>query len=178
MGKVQADIVTVSRSKPDRAYVEGVAGGPRVVNGPGEYEIADVLIAGVATSVAPKTGPTNTAYVFRLEDLAVCHLGDVHAKLTDNQVEELGSIDVLLLPVGGGGALGSSQAAEVVSQLEPSLVIPMRDGHSGSGDGLEQVTLFCREMGAKDVVPEAKVSVTKSSLPSEVRIVVLEPKRV
>jgi len=179
MGKVTADVVTVSRPEREDVAGQSVAGEPRIVSGPGEYEVADILIAGVATSMEPGAGPLNTAYVVRFDDLAVCHLGDARAKLTDKQVEDLGSIDVLLIPVGGGGALGPAQAAEVVTQLEPALVIPMRYRLDGSTEeGIEPLDLFMREMGSKEFVQEPKLMVTKSSLPSEVRLVVLESKRV
>lgn len=179
MGKVSADIVTVSHASPNHSFVAGVAGEPRVVEGPGEYEVADVLIAGVATSLEPGNGPSNTAYVFRFDELAVCHLGDVRKPLTDQQIEDIGSIDVLLLPVGGGGALNPSEAAEVVTQLEPAIVIPMHYRLDGAAvEGLLPLDNFCREMGSKDLTPEPKLSVTRSSLPSEVRIVVLENRRV
>jgi L-ascorbate metabolism protein UlaG (beta-lactamase superfamily) len=178
MGRVSADIVTVSHPSPNHSFVEAVGGDPRVVDGPGEYEIADVLIAGVATAEQPNKGSINTAYVVRFEDLAICHLGDLNSKLTDKQVEELGSIDVLLVPVGAGGALGPSQAAEVVAQLEPSLVVPMHYRlNGGKPAGLESVDPFAREMGLKEFTPEPKLSVTRSSLASEVRVVVLENKR-
>jgi L-ascorbate metabolism protein UlaG (beta-lactamase superfamily) len=179
MGKPQAQIVTVSHGSQNHSYAEGVGGHPHVVRGPGEYEVADVLIAGVATATEPGNGPLNTAYVLRFDDLAVCHLGDMRDKLTDKQVEEIGAIDVLLIPVGGGSTLGSAEAAEVVSHLEPSLVIPMHYKLPGSKvPNLEPVDHFCREMGNKEFQPEAKLAVTRSSLPSEIRVVVLENKRV
>jgi L-ascorbate metabolism protein UlaG (beta-lactamase superfamily) len=178
MGKVNADIVTVSHRNPNHSYTAGIDGGPRVVGGPGEYEVADVLIAGVATSLEPGVGPTNTAYVLRFEDVAVCHLGDLRSKLTDKQVEDLGSIDALFVPVGGGGPLGAAGAAEVVAQLEPSIVIPMHYSlNGGRVDGLDSVEPFVREMGSKDFVPEPKLVITKSSLPAEVRVVVLQNRR-
>ena len=99
--------------------------------------------------------------------------------MTDQQIEDIGSIDVLLLPVGGGGALNPSEAAEVVTQLEPAIVIPMHYRLDGAAvEGLLPLDNFCREMGSKDLTPEPKLSVTRSSLPSEVRIVVLENRRV
>lgn len=186
MGKVAADIVTlsgpaVSATDIDQV-VKQVAGEPRIVAGPGEYEIADVLIAGVATATEPGEGARNTAYVLRSEDLVVCHLGAPESKLSDKQVEAIGSIDVLLLPVGGGGSLGPDAASEVVSQLEPSVVVPMRyrsNGAAASGAAaLEPVDGFLRVMGTKEFVPEPKLSVTKSSLPADIRIVVLENRRI
>jgi L-ascorbate metabolism protein UlaG (beta-lactamase superfamily) len=179
MGKPSADIVTTSHGGPNHSYVQGVAGEPRIVSGPGEYEVANVLIAGVATSMEPRVGPTNTAYVFRLDDLIVCHLGDLREPLTDQQVEDLGNIDVLLVPVGGGGALNAAQAAPVIAQLTPLLVIPMHYRVDGVKiDGLETVEPFCKEVGLKEYVPEPKLTVTKGSLSHEMRIVVLENKRV
>jgi L-ascorbate metabolism protein UlaG (beta-lactamase superfamily) len=178
MGRVSADIVTVSHPSPNHSYTQGVGSHPHIVDGPGEYEVSDVLIAGVATDSTPGHGAANTVYVLRFDDLAVCHLGDLREKLSDGQVEEIGSIDVLLLPAGGGGALGATEAAAVVHQLEPTLVIPMHYKISGAKvQGLESVDLFCREMGSKDYVAEPKVSVTKSSLPNEVRVTVLENRR-
>lgn len=177
MGKVAADVVSASQRTPHHSFFQAVEGNPRKVEGPGEYEVADVLIAGIATETQPGKGPTNTAYVYRLDDLAVCHLGNLQQKLTDKQVEEIGSIDVLMVPVGGRDSLGPTEAADVVSQLEPSVVIPMHYRLGGdAGDGLEPVQAFFREMGKKDVVPEAKLSVTRGSSGSEVRLVLLEPK--
>lgn len=179
MGKVAADIVTVSHKSANHSYVEGVSNEPRVVNGPGEYEIADVLIHGVATATEPRNGAVNTAYVLRFDDLTVCHLGDVREKLSDKQVEEIGSIDALLVPVGGGRALTPARAAEVVHQLGPSVVIPMHYRLSGGPvPELDPVDLFCREMGSKEWSAEPKLSLTRSSLPAEPRLVVLENRRV
>lgn len=175
MGAVKADVVTVSHNSPNHNFLDGVGNGARAVRGPGEYEVAGVLIAGVATAQEPRKGPTNTAYVLRFDELAICHLGDLDDKLTDNQVEALGSIDVLLIPVGGGKALGAGPAAEVVSQLGPSLVIPMHYRvEGGTLGGLDPVDLFCREMGSKEWVPEPKLTVTRGSLPSSAKVTVLE----
>jgi L-ascorbate metabolism protein UlaG (beta-lactamase superfamily) len=179
MGKPAANLVTVSHPSPNHSYVAGVGNEPHVINGPGDYEVSDVLVAGVATAMQPGTGTVNTAYVLRFDDLVVCHLGDVRTKLTDKQVEELGSIDVLLVPVGGGGALGPGEAAAVVAQLDPSVVVPMHYQLDGSPvAGLEPVDAFCREMGSKEWTPEPKLSVTRSSLPPDVRVVVLENRRI
>jgi L-ascorbate metabolism protein UlaG (beta-lactamase superfamily) len=179
MGKPQANIVTVSHGSVNHSFTSGVGGDPRVIGGPGEYEVQDLLIAGVATARQPGKGPLNTAYVFRFDDLIVCHLGDINNKLGDAEVEAIGSIDALLVPVGGGGALGPSEAAEVIAQLAPSIVVPMHYKLDGEAvDGLEPVDHFCREVGLKEIAREPKLTVTRSSLPSEVRVVVLENRRV
>lgn len=169
--KQQANVVTSSRPGDDDLTVEGVT---RQVRGPGEYEVADILIHGVATHAEPNTGPTNTAYVFRIDDLVLCHLGALANKLDPEQIEEIGSIDVVFIPVQNGATLGPTEAAEVVHQLDPKLVIPME--LDGNGDGAMPEN-FLRELGATSVTPESKLTVTRGTLPAEVRVVVLEPKR-
>lgn len=178
MGKVNADIITVSHASPNHSFTGGVAGDPRVVNGPGEYEISEVLIAGVATQAEPVKGPTNTAYVIHLDDLTVCHLGDLNSTLTDGQLEGIGDIDVLFVPVGGQQTLAPAKAAEVVAQLEPRVVIPMHYNlDSSKVQGLAPVDQFIREMGAKEFVLEPKIAVSRSSLPPDVKVTVLQAKK-
>jgi L-ascorbate metabolism protein UlaG (beta-lactamase superfamily) len=179
MGKVAADIVTVSHKGPSAAHVQGVANVTRVIDGPGEYEVGGVLITGVATDSEPMKGARNTVYVMRLEDISVCHLGGLRAKLSNQQIEELGEVDVLLIPAGGGDALGPDQAAQVVAQVEPTLVIPMHFHLDGNeSNGLEPVDTFMREMGSKEFIREPKLNVTRTSLGSDPKVSVLEQRRV
>lgn len=179
MGKVTADVVTVSHMSPNHSFLSGVGGLPRVIRGPGEYEVADILIAGVATETKPGLGPVNTAYVLRLDEVVLCHLGDARKSLTDEQIEAIGNIDILMLPVGGGNVLDPDVAAQVVTQLEPSYVLPMHYSFEGSTvAGLAPVDHFCREMGTKEVSPEPKLTVSRSGLPAVARVVVLESRSV
>ena len=179
MGKPSANIVTISHPKVQSLVRRRRVRQSSIVTGPGEYELADTLIAGVATSMEPRVGPTNTAYVFRVEDMNICHLGDLRDKLTDKQVEEIGSIDVLLVPVGGGNAIGPLKLPRSSRSSSrrwwcPCITAWMEYRQTE----LEPVDPFCREVGLKEYVPEPKLSITKGSLSSEVRIVVLENKRV
>jgi L-ascorbate metabolism protein UlaG (beta-lactamase superfamily) len=169
--KLQADIVTSSAPSDGDLPAAGIT---RQVRGPGEYEMADILIHGVATDAQPEVGPTNTAYVFRIDDLVLCHLGGLTKKLTSEQLEEIGNIDVVFVPVRSGDSLGPTEAAEVVHQLDPKLVVPMELERADT-EGMPET--FLREMGTAGVTPEPKLTVTRGSLPSEVRVVVLEPKR-
>jgi L-ascorbate metabolism protein UlaG (beta-lactamase superfamily) len=179
MGKPQAQIVTVSHGGANHSPAQGVGGEPRIVHGPGEYEIENLLITGVATASEPGRGALNTAYVVRFDDLTVCHLGDMSGKLSDAQVEAIGNIDLLLVPVGGGNVLGPRDASTVINQLDPKIVVPMHYAMDGStAEGLEPVDHFCRELGMTEITREPKLSANRSSLPSEVRVVVLEAKRV
>jgi L-ascorbate metabolism protein UlaG (beta-lactamase superfamily) len=184
MGRPSAGVVTMSHDdgpdRDDHTHVDGVAGEPRVLMGPGEYEISNVLINGVRTFVREGDDyRLNTAYVFEVDDLRVCHLGELGAVLTTDQVESIGSINVLMVPVGGTATIGANLASEVVSQIEPNIVIPMHYRIEGTRwSALEPVDRFMREMGAKDHTPVPKLSLNaKSSLPSDIQVTILENRK-
>ena len=177
LGKPTARIVTVSHQHPGHFYVQGVGGEPRLVTGPGEYEISGVLIIGIATfhdGEGGKKRGRNTVYVIEVDEVAVCHLGDLGHVLTAEQVEELGNVDVLLLPVGGVSTIDAPIAAEVVRQLEPKAVIPMHYKTPALNWELEPVERFLKEMGVKESNPEPKLSFTRSSLPASTQVFVLD----
>jgi L-ascorbate metabolism protein UlaG (beta-lactamase superfamily) len=177
LGKPAARIVTVSHQHPGHSYIQGIGGSPRQVTGPGEYEIGNILIIGIATFHDKDRGKLrgkNTVYFIEIDDIAICHLGDLGHVLTDEQVEGLGKIDVLLVPVGGVSTINASTAAEVVRQLEPNVVIPMHYKTQALNRELEPVELFLKEIGAHDITPQAKLSLTKTNLPLSTRVTLLE----
>lgn len=179
IGRPTADIVTVSHDHPGHNNVAAIADSPRVVQGPGEFEIAGVLIIGIRTYHDQERGARlgkNTAYVFELDDVRVCHLGDLGHVPTPAQVEELGSVDILLAPVGGGNTIGAAAAAETVSLLEPKLVIPMHYQTPSAKMKLDPLDRFLKEMGAPGALDERqpKLSVSKSTLPQETKAQVLD----
>lgn len=176
LGKQTARIVTVSHQDPEHSYLSGIGGEPRVVKGPGEYEISGVLIVGMPTFHDGEKGKTkgkNTIYLMEIDELSVCHLGDLGHALTAEQTEELGDIDILLLPVGGISTINASGAAEVVRQLEPKIVIPMHYKTLLLKRELEPVDKFLTEMGVKEISPQPKLSVTKANLPLTTQVVLL-----
>jgi L-ascorbate metabolism protein UlaG (beta-lactamase superfamily) len=177
LGKPTAGIVTVSHQHPGHGYVQGVGGQPKVVKGPGEYEISGVLVIGIATFHDNERGKKrgkNTVYLMEIDEIAVCHLGDLGHVLSGEQVEEIDSVDVLLLPVGGLSTINAAKAAEVVRQLEPKAVIPMHYKTPVLKRELEPVDRFLKEIGAKEVVPQAKLSFTKSNLPDTTQVFLLD----
>jgi L-ascorbate metabolism protein UlaG (beta-lactamase superfamily) len=177
LGKPTARIVTVSHEHPGHCYVEGIGGQPKVVSRPGEYEINDVLIIGIATFHDGEGGSKrgkNTVFLMEIDEVAVCHLGDLGHVLTSAQVEEIGNVDVLLLPVGGVSTINAPMAAEVVRQLEPKAVIPMHYKTPALSLELEPVEKFLKEIGAKEVASQPKLSVTKSNLPSNTQVFLLD----
>ena len=180
MARPTADIVTISHDHEHHCHVQGVAGSPKVVRGPGEYEVAGVLITGVLTYHDKSKGSEqgkNTAFVIETEELRLCHLGDLGHVPTPEQVEEMAGVDILLAPVGGGAALDAAGAAETVSLLEPKLVIPMHYATPASTAKLDPLDRFLKEMGASNVTAQPRLSVNRSSLPAETHVVVLDYKR-
>jgi L-ascorbate metabolism protein UlaG (beta-lactamase superfamily) len=179
--RVRADIVTLSHDADDHNYVKGVKGEFRVLTGPGEYEVSSVFVTGLELrGKAKKDAPAasrNTVFLFEFDDLTVCHLGDLNIVPTQAQVEEaLGAVDVLLIPVGGEESLNASQASEVVSLLEPHIVIPMHYHVPDIALKLEPVSKFLKEMGLDKVQPQESLKVSRSGLPDETQIVLLELK--
>ena len=174
----RADIVTVSHNSPHHNATQNVKPDFKVIDGPGEYEIGGTFVTGVQL-YPPKNSSAsakNNVYVIYLENLAVCHMGDINHIPTQSQVEGLGSIDILLVPVGGHNALNAAQAAEVISLIEPYIVIPMHYSLPGLTITLDPVSKFLKEMGVAKADPEGTFKITKSSLPEETQIVLLEPK--
>jgi L-ascorbate metabolism protein UlaG (beta-lactamase superfamily) len=180
--KLKADIVTASHAAPGHNYLEAVKGYTHAITGPGEYEYGGVFITGVATHAAgdkKKKGDDvkrNTLYLFDFDGLTVCHLGDIEQVPTQAQIESLGAVNVALVPVGDGGSLNAAQAAEVVSLLEPSIVIPMHYKTPDTQLKLDGVSKFLKEMGLGTIKPEPLLKVTKSSLPEETHVVLLDYK--
>jgi len=177
LGKPTARIVTVSHQHPGHSYVQGVGGEPRLVRGSGEYEISGVLIIGIATfHDADKGGKRgkNTVYLMEVDEVSVCHLGDLGHVLTNEQAEQVDNVDVLLLPVGGVSTIDAPMAAEVVRQLEPKAVVPMHYRTEALKRELAPVERFLKEMGLKEVTSEPKLSFTKASLPVSTQVFLLD----
>ena len=177
LGKPTAQIVTVSHQHPGHSYLEGIGGEPKLVNGPGEYEISGVLIIGMATFHDEKRGGErgkNTVYLMEVDEISVCHLGDLGHVLTTEQVEEIEDVDVLLLPVGGIFTLNAPMAAEVVRQLEPKVVVPMHYKTEALNRELEPVDKFLKEMGIRGITPQPKLPLTKANLPAGTQVILLD----
>jgi len=179
LGKVTADIVTVSHPHPGHSYIQGVASEPRVLKSPGEYESGGVLTVGVHTFHDNEKGVQrgkNTVFVIDVDDVMICHLGDLGHILTAEQVAEIDGVDVLLIPVGGASTIDAVQAAQIVRQLEPKIVIPMHYKTEAEKKDLETADRFLKEMGVKEAIAQPKLSVNKSSLPLTMQVVVLSYK--
>jgi L-ascorbate metabolism protein UlaG (beta-lactamase superfamily) len=179
LSRPRADIVTVSRDAPECNYTRGVRGPFRKLDTPGEYEIGGVFITALATYADKQKGAArglNTVFHFDYDGLTICHLGHLGHVPTQAQIEALGTVGVLLIPVGGDGGLTPAKASELVSMLEPSVVIPMRYKMPGVSLSLGTLGRFLKQMGIEKAEPVESVKVTRGSLPSETEIVVLKPR--
>ena len=178
--KLKADIVTVSHDAAGHNHAKAVKGTSHVITGPGEFEIGGVFITGIQTNNTSKKDSDelrNTLYVFDYDGITVAHLGDLKRVPTQTEVEALGAVSVALVPVGGGGGLNAAKAAEVISLLEPNIVIPMHYATKGAKIKLDSLDKFLKEMGLSASQPEASLKVTRTGLPEETRVVVLDYQR-
>jgi len=177
--KLKSDIVTVSHDAPGHNNSDAVKGTSHVIDGAGEFEIGGVFITGVATDGGSKKknkegGASNTIFVFDYDGITVAHLGDLKHAPTQSEIESLGTVNVALVPVGGGNGLNAAKAAEVISMLEPNLVIPMHYSTPATKLPLDALNKFLKEMGLSKVDAQPSLKVTRSGLPDETHVIVLE----
>ena len=175
--KLKAEIVTVSHDAPGHNNSDAVKGTTHVLTGPGEFEIGGVFITAVQTDSAGKKSKDitrNTIYVFDYDGITVAHLGDLQKIPTQSEIELLGTVNVALVPVGGGNSLNAAKAAEVVSMLEPNLVIPMHYFTPDSKIKLDEINKFIKEMGLSKQDAQPSLKVSRSSLPDETHVIVLD----
>jgi L-ascorbate metabolism protein UlaG (beta-lactamase superfamily) len=178
--KLRADIVTVSHDAPGHTHTSAVKGKYRLINGPGEYEIGGVFITAVQTDGRGKrssNGPRNILYVYDYSGVAVAHLGHIQRVPSQTEIEALGHVSVALVPVGGGNGITAAKAAEVVSMLEPGIVIPMHFSTPESKLELASVDKFLKEMGVGEIESQPSLKVTRTSVPKEARVVLLDYKK-
>lgn len=179
--KLRADFVTISHDAPGHANGASVKGDPKILTRPGEYEIRGVFVTGIQTwrgsAAHGEAKEENTVFVFEFGDLTVCHLGDLSKVLTQAQVESMPDIHVLLVPVGGGGALDADKAAEVIAQLEPRIVVPMHYLTQYTTLKLDPLAKFLKEMGVTEHEPQESLRITRSGLPEQTQVVILECKQ-
>jgi L-ascorbate metabolism protein UlaG (beta-lactamase superfamily) len=179
---LSADILLVTHQHHDHNNIKDVKGTPFVIQGPGEYEVKEVFIQGIPSFHDDKEGKErgqNTIYVIEAEEMRFCHLGDLGQKqLTDEQLEKIDRVDVLMIPVGGEGyTIDFSSAQKIISQIEPKIVIPMHYALPKNKIKLDEVSKFLKTMGKNSVIPQDKFVIKASTLSKEgvMEIVVLQP---
>ena len=178
MGRPTADIVTVSSAaKVSHANTRGIRGEFTILDAPGEYEIRGVQLMGVATR-PPRVegeplGERNTIFVVEAEDLRVAHLGGLGWRMSPDQAEQLGEIDVLIIPIGGTPVLDAAEAARLVREIDPKVVIPM---HYTPDENDLPPQDFIKAVGATPEAPTNRASIQRRGLSENTRLVVLQPR--
>lgn len=178
---LSSDVVLVTHGHEDhnnaKAVVTEQGGQPMTFDKPGEYEVSGVVITGVSSFHDNSQGSergTNTIFHLLFDNLDIVHLGDLgQARLTEEQVAQLGQTDILLIPVGSVYTINAKQAADIVSQLEPKIIIPMHYKVEGLKFELDSVDSFLKEMGAEGLIPQPKLSISKERLPEEPQVILL-----
>lgn len=177
----EADVVTVSHEHDDHNYLAGVTGTPLVVNIPGEYEKNGIRIYGYESYHDGNKGADrgkNTLFKIVAEDISVLHCGDLGHALTEEALEEIDTVDVLMIPVGGHYTISADEAAKIISKIEPSIVIPMHyktDAHNpDTFKDVAPLSDFLTKMGASTVEPVKKLTIKKADLTDQMQIVVME----
>jgi L-ascorbate metabolism protein UlaG (beta-lactamase superfamily) len=168
----QANIVTISHQHYDHNNLEALASSnPFVIDGPGEYEVKGVNITGFLTYHDQKEGKergVNTTYLIEIEGIKICHLGDIGQDKLDNaQLELIDGVDILMIPVGGVYTVNGEEAADLINQIEPKIVIPMHYKIQGLAIKLEGLEEFLNEMGVTKKESVDKLTIKKKDLPEE-----------
>lgn len=175
-----ADIITVSHDSPRHNAIHLVKGQFKVVDAPGEYEIQGVFISGSALYPDRVKGKKaiearNIVFVYELDELTVCHLGDISHVPSQSQIDILDNVDVLLIPVGDGRSLNAAKASELIALIEPAIVIPIHYAIPDITIPLDPLDKFLKEMGQTNVEAQPKLRIKRSNLPTETQIIVLTP---
>jgi len=177
---LSADILLISHSHHDHSNKKAIKGTPFLIEGPGEYEVKGIFIQGIPSfhdNVQGKQRGQNTIYTIEAEDLKLCHLGDLGQKeLTADQLEKIGEVDILMIPVGGVYTISSKEAPGIMAQIEPKIIIPMHYQVPKLKVKLDGLDKFLKTMGIKSVESLPKLSIKKKDLSEEeIKIIVLKP---
>lgn len=178
--RFSADVVFSSHDHDRHNGVTELAGEPFIVSGPGEYETRGLMIIGSPSFHDGNQGSKkglNTIYTVEMEDMRICHLGDLGTtELDGDTIEAIGEVDILFVPTGGGDVLDPEEAVKVINQIEPKIVIPMHYAIAKTPIKGEDVKEFLTAFGEKGVKSEEKLTIKRKELPEDgMKIVVLEP---
>lgn len=178
--KLAADILLVTHGHEDHNNIKAVTGNPFLVSSPGEYEIKNVFVQGIPSWHDEKEGKErgeNIIYAIEAEDLRICHLGDLgQNELTAEQLEKIGEIDILMIPVGGASTISAKETPKILSQIEPKIIIPMHYHLPKLKYKLDDLDKFLKTLGIKNLEPIKKLSIKKKDIsPEEAKVIILQP---
>lgn len=176
--KLEADVLLITHQHEDHNNGKAVSGNPFVIENPGEYEVKNVFVQGIEAyhdSSQGKERGDSAIYTIEAEEMKLCHLGDLGQKeLTAEQLEQIGDIDILMIPVGGVYTIDAPSAAKIISQIEPKIVIPMHYQIPKLKLKLEGLDRFLKTMGVKSEEVLSKLNIKKKDLSEEgMKVIVL-----
>ncbi|MCX7918031.1 MAG: MBL fold metallo-hydrolase [bacterium] len=176
---VSADVVTVSHEHADHNYVEQIGGNPTVLRSPGKQKVKEVEIIGIESFHDKMFGVQrgkNTIFKFAIDSITFCHLGDLGTTLSKSQIEQLGKINILMIPVGGTYTIDWQDAWKVIDQLKPNIVIPMHYKTDAVKFPLATVAEFLSKGGTEkvDQTTVSKLEISKDKLPKPTQIIVMQ----
>lgn len=180
MRQVNAEVVTVSHDHKDHNMLGRIKGEPFVISAPGEYEISGVRITGFPSFHDKEKGKKrgkNNIFLIQMDEIKICHLGDLGHLLSEKLLEEINDIDVLLIPIGGLYTLNPQEAAKLTKDIQPKIVIPMHYGVKALGKNLKDLAVpesFFKNLGVKERVEEQKLTLKKGALPEEMQVFLMK----
>lgn len=168
------DIVALTHQDDKRFPTDAFTNEPFIIRTPGEYEVSGIFAYAIALRSPEEKNPAGLMYRFQVEGMSIGFLGGLNRALTDEEVATLGTIDILLLPVGGGDLLSAKQAVDIVKVVEPRMVIPLGYQTDGIKETLGSADAFCKELVCKREDGN-KLKISKKDLPAdELVVTVLE----
>jgi len=176
--RVRADVVTASYMPDDADRPRGIRGSPPVLHCAGEYEVGQVFVTAIPILLKHATPPRNNlVFVYDWGELTVCHLGRIDTLLREEQLEALGNVDVLFVPIDGDQTLTADQAAEMVQMIEPRIIIPMHVNPTRLPHDPATLSHLLRALGLDRPPTEETLRLRAGALPEETRLVLLECKQ-
>ncbi len=171
--KLEAELLLISHQDCAHNNIKAISGSPFLIDGPGEYEIKNIFIQGISSCPVGK----NTIYTMETEQMRLCHLGELEQKeLTEEQLEKIGDVDILMIPIGGVNTISEKEALKIMSQIEPKITVPMHYHIPKLKEKLDGVDKFLKSLGIKSIEPCNKLTIKKKDIPTEeAKIVVLKP---
>jgi L-ascorbate metabolism protein UlaG (beta-lactamase superfamily) len=178
---LKADIVTVSHDHCNHNNIDVVLGveekAPFIISSPGEYEIKNIFIYGIPCFHDKEQGKQkglNTVYLIKINEITIAHLGDLGHILSDEQLEKIEKVDILLIPVGGIFTIDAKEAKQIINQIEPKIVIPMHYKIPELKKNLDGIDKFYLEMGVKKTELINKFKISKKDLISQMEMKMIE----
>jgi L-ascorbate metabolism protein UlaG (beta-lactamase superfamily) len=175
--KDQVDIVLTSHDHADHNYTKDLPGTPQIVKGSGPKTAKGISMKGISTYHDPSQGSergSNTIFTLKIDNIQLCHLGDLGHLLSDKELAEIGPVDILLIPVGGFFTIDPKEATRVAEQIKPKILIPMHFKTAKCGFPIAPVEDFLKGKTNSKRPKASEATFDKATLPQQMEIVVLE----